>query len=69
MDVRIDRIPASAEAEPTTSQLTSEMTAAVPIDAMAVWQTVLAALMRAAFQNSLFMMTSLHDFEAPVDTV
>ena len=56
MEVRIDRMPESAEAEATTSQLTSLRTAAVPIYAIAVWQIVLAARMRAAFQNSLFML-------------
>ena len=47
--VNTDNMPASSEAEPTTSQLTSPITADVPIVATAVCATVLTALTAAAF--------------------
>ena len=40
MLVRIDRIPASRDADTTIFQSTSEITAALPIEATAIWQTV-----------------------------
>ena len=51
--VRMDRIPARMEADRTISQLTSCITAAVPIVAIAVWHTVFTALIPAHFAHSL----------------
>ena len=48
MLVNRDRIPATAEALTTAGQLTSPMTAAVPMVAAAVWATVFTARTPAA---------------------
>ena len=52
-DVSSDRIPASSAALPTMIQLTSPMTADVPMVATAVCATVLIARMPEAFSQSL----------------
>ena len=57
-EVRIDKIPASAEAEATRTQSISLITAPTPISDTAVWHTVLTARMAAAFQK-LFMLSVL----------
>lgn len=60
--VSIDRIPASADAEATATQFTSLMRAEVPIVAIAVWHTVLIALMPAAFHHAFdFMSPTSHN--------
>ena len=52
-DVKRDRMPASAAAETTATQLTSPITTEVPIMATAVCATVLTALIPAALAQVL----------------
>jgi hypothetical protein len=54
--VRMLKMPAKRLADATAVQLTSDINAAVPMVAIAVWATVLNALLRAAIRNSLLLM-------------
>lgn len=58
MLVSMLNIPASADALKTINQSTCEITAVVPIVAIAVWAIVFALLTRAAFHHALFMFFS-----------
>ena len=66
MDVRIERIPARTDAEITTLQETSSRICADAIVAIAVWATVLAALIKLAFQNILISFSYLADSKAAI---
>jgi hypothetical protein len=59
MEVSTDKRPARADAETTTAQSTSVISAVVPIVATAVWQIVRTARMAVALQNSLVIFSSL----------
>lgn len=60
MEVRIERIPATIDADPTVIQLISDSTAAVPIVASAVCATVRIALVPAALMNSFVIVILLY---------
>ena len=59
MLVSTDSMPDNADADRTIVQLTSDMTADVPIMAIAVWQIVLNALIDAEYQKSLLIFVLL----------
>ena len=58
MLVSMLNIPASADALKTINQSTCEITAVVPIVAIAVWAIVFTALTRAARHHALFILFS-----------